>query len=257
MRKNQEHTGIIIQARVGSTRLKNKMIKPFYQGKSILEILLERFEKEIVEDIPFVIATTMNQNDNAIAALAKSKQVPFFRGSENDVLQRFIDTAKYFGFEKIVRICADNPLLDIQGTLQLYDLKLSNNWDYLAYRVVGNKPSILSHLGFWGEWVTLNAFEKIRTATNEKVYHEHVTNYLYLHPELFKTELHDAPALVFKRDDIRLTVDRQEDFDIVAGIYEKLKSLSLPLTIVNIINVVDNHPEYLVRMAKQITLNKK
>lgn len=257
MEPKKNKTGIIIQVRVGSTRLENKMIKSFYEGRSILEILLERFKKENHRDIPFVIATTTKQSDNAIESLSETYEVPVYRGSEENVLQRFIEAAKQFEFDKIVRICADNPLLDINGTLRLYNSRKSDNWDYLGYRIEGDKPSILSHSGFWGEWVTLSALEKVYGRTREKIYREHVTNFIYTHPRIFNVELHDAPLLAFHRNDIRLTVDRKEDFDLVAEIYRSLQSLGLPLTVANIIRVIDDHPVYLEQMSKQIMLNKK
>jgi len=257
MKKAESNTGIIIQARVGSTRLKEKMIKPFYGDYSILEILLQRFKKDAPDYIPFVIATTNKPSDDAIEKVANNYQVPVFRGSDEDVLQRFIDTAKHFRFHRIIRICADNPLMDVIGTMQLDEPNSQEDWDYIGFKVGDNKPSITSHLGFWGEWVTLKALEKIKHFTNERFYHEHVTNYIYMHPEIFNIRWENAPNVVFNRSDIRLTVDRQEDFELVAEIYKILKSLNLTLNIDNIIHIIDEHPEFLKRMAVQIKLNQK
>jgi spore coat polysaccharide biosynthesis protein SpsF len=257
MENTKSDTGIIIQARVGSTRLKNKMIRPFYKNNSILDLLIKRFKKELPAQIPFIIATTVKPGDDAIEEIATKHQVPVFRGSEEDVLQRFIDAATYYGFQKIVRICADNPLMDIEGTLGLYDPDDNNDWEYIGFKVKNAQPSITTHLGFWGEWVTLSTLKKIKNLTTEKLYHEHVTNYIYTYPESFNIKWKLAPDIVFNRSDIRLTVDSQQDFELVAEIYAILQSLNLPLTIENIIHVIDDHPDFLKRMAEQIMSNKK
>ncbi|MDB4710952.1 hypothetical protein OAF16_04405, partial [Flavobacteriales bacterium] len=104
-------TGIIIQARTGSTRLPNKIILPFYKEKGILELIVERINK--YTDIPIVVATTKNPKDDAIVKIASKNGVGCYRGSENNVLSRFIETAKKNNFKNIIRICADNPFLDI------------------------------------------------------------------------------------------------------------------------------------------------
>ena len=101
--------GIILQARTGSTRMPEKVILPFYQEQSILDLLLEKVKKLGVQ---VVLATTINPFDDRICALAGNHNVPVFRGSENDVLDRFIQAAQQYSFSKIIRVCADNPFLD-------------------------------------------------------------------------------------------------------------------------------------------------
>ncbi|HNX57329.1 MAG TPA: hypothetical protein PKO30_17160, partial [Prolixibacteraceae bacterium] len=79
--------GIILQARTGSTRMPEKVILPFFEGKSILDLLIEKVKKL---GIPAVLATTVNPSDDRICDLAARHDFPVFRGSENDVLDRFI-----------------------------------------------------------------------------------------------------------------------------------------------------------------------
>ena len=88
-------TGIIIQARCGSSRLPNKMVLPFYQSQSILSILLSRLKKKITST-PIIVATTTNLKDDLITTICKQHNIPYYRGSENDVLQRFIDAAEFY-----------------------------------------------------------------------------------------------------------------------------------------------------------------
>lgn len=249
-----KNTGIIIQARSGSTRMPDKMLKPFFSGKSILEILIDRFKKE-AGGIPFVIATTTVPSDDRIEDMAKRANSLVFRGSEENVLQRFIDTAGEFGFEKIIRVCADNPLFDISGTLKLLDFdKIS---DYAAYKMTNNKPSITTHSGFWGELVTVEALKKINQLTDERIYLEHVTNFIYSNPDLFKIKLLPADAEVFYRDDIRLTVDTKEDFKMVSQIYSLLSEQNQDISVANVLKIIESKPDFLKMMATQIKLNSK
>ena len=101
---------IIIQARLSSTRYPGKVLEPFFEKKSILEIQLETIAK-VCPDLKLVVATSTNTADNVLEAFCKSKGVDCFRGSEDNVLQRFVACAKYFDAQKIIRICSDNPFL--------------------------------------------------------------------------------------------------------------------------------------------------
>lgn len=254
MVKTIKNTGFIIQARSGSTRLPDKMLRPFYKEKSILEILADRFKVE-AEGVPFVIATTTNPLDDRIENRANLLGVKCFRGSEEDVLARFIDTAKEHGFETIIRVCADNPLFDIKGTLKLLDVE--NGTDYTAYKLSGDKPSITTHSGFWGEIVQRETLERVAKHTSEKKYREHVTNFIYTQPDLFKVKLVKAPFNMFTRNDIRLTVDTLKDWNMVSEIYSKLIEIKQKLTVPNILNLVDENPDYLLGMKNQMALNTK
>ena len=84
-------TGIIVQARTGSTRLPNKVLLPFYEGKGILELTITKLRNN--SKLPIVIATSKNSSDEKIIQLAKKSCVEFFSGSEKNVLERFIDAA--------------------------------------------------------------------------------------------------------------------------------------------------------------------
>lgn len=101
---------IIIQARTGSTRLPQKMILPFYESEGIFSLILKRLTS-IIDKNNIILATSTNENNDVLTDIAKEYGVNYFRGSENDVLQRFIDAANEFNAKKIIRVCADNPFL--------------------------------------------------------------------------------------------------------------------------------------------------
>ncbi len=247
-------TGIILQARTGSTRMPEKVILPFDQDKSILDLLLEKTQKL---DIPVVLATTVNSSDDRICALAARHQVPVFRGSENDVLDRFIQAARQFGFSKIIRVCADNPFLDLVAMQTLLNAFETSDADYLGFQLAGNKPSILTHFGFWTEAVRLDALEKAQQLTVEKLYHEHVTNFVYGNPGLFNVKFIQADSLVFSRTDIRMTLDTPEDFEIQQRIFATISKENPNFGIPEIISWLDQHPEILELMKTEILKNQK
>ena len=246
--------GIILQARTGSTRMPEKVIRPFYQEQSILDLLLEKVKKLVV---PAVLATTVNPSDDRICALAVTHQFPVFRGSENDVLDRFVQAARQFGFDKIIRVCADNPFLDLAGMQTLIAEFEKSDADYLSFQLAGNKPSILTHFGFWTEAVRLGALEKAASLTTEKLYHEHVTNFIYGNPELFNVQFIQASPLVFLRSDIRMTLDTPEDFEIQQKIFDTISKENPNFGIPEIVGWLDQHPEILELMKKEILKNQK
>ena len=246
--------GIILQARTGSTRMPEKVILPFYQEQSILDLLLEKVKKI---GVPAVLATTVNPSDDRICELAAKHEVPVFRGSENDVLDRFIQAARQFGFSKIIRVCADNPFLDLAGMQTLITEFSNSDVDYLSFQLAGNKPSILTHFGFWTEAVRLEALKKAQQMTGDKLYHEHVTNYIYGNPTLFNVQFIQADQLVFSRTDIRMTLDTPEDFEIQQKLFATISKENPNFGIPEIVSWLDRHPEILKLMKVEILKNQK
>ncbi|HET6559337.1 MAG TPA: hypothetical protein VFG54_18580 [Prolixibacteraceae bacterium] len=246
--------GIIIQARTGSTRMPEKVIQPFYQEQTILDLLLEKVK---TLNLPLVLATTVNPSDDRICLLAEKHRVDVFRGSENDVLDRFIQAARSYKFSKIIRVCADNPFLDVKAMQHLAGQFASSQADYLGFQLAGNRPSILTHFGFWAEAVSLSALEKAASLTPEKLYHEHVTNFIYGNPDLFNVEYIKADELVFSRNDIRMTLDTAEDFLIQKQIFATITKENPNFGIREIVYYLDRHPEILEVMKSEIQKNQK
>lgn len=251
------NTGVIIQVRTGSTRLAGKMILPFYKGLSMVELMIDRFTAELKDQYPLVIATTDNPRDDEIERIARQKKVNYFRGSENDVLDRFIMAAENYNLLTVIRVCADNPFFDIKGTLALTTFLETGEWDYIGYKIAGDRPSILTHSGFWGEVVTLAALKRAHQETAETIYREHVTNYIHQHPDKFRVKLVNAPDALFYREDIRLTVDTHDDFVMMQEIYLRLIENGIQVQPDRIVEWIDRHPDYLTRMKAQIEKNKK
>lgn len=248
--------GIIIQARTGSTRLPKKMILPFNKDKCIIQILLERLNREFT-DIPVIVATTVNHADDIIADIASGSNCKVFRGSEEDVLQRFISAAEQFGVNYIVRICADNPFLDMHGIRTLIEYADKNNdSDYVTFAKRDGTPAMKTHYGFWAEAVTLEALKKAASLTSEKLYHEHVTNFIYTNKDIFRVNYLPIPENIDNNSRIRLTLDTREDFEMQKEIFAKVMEEG-EINIDNVMKVVESNRDYYTMMEKQIIRNSK
>ena len=250
---------IIIQARMGSSRLPGKMLMPFYKNLTILEIiilnLLDFFNSDQI-----IIATTTNASDNEIAQLGKKLNVNTFRGDENDVLKRFIDAAEYFSAPTIIRVCADNPFLQAKEVKCLYNeyMKLSAPVDYFSFAFPDNTPVIKSHLGLFAEITTLAALKKIMAYTEDSLYHEHVTNYMYANSDRFKIAFTALPENLKNRKDLRMTIDTREDFNLLKVVFGKLVSANdYHIPTAKIISYIDNNNNVLSTMADEIRKNSK
>ena len=246
--------GFIIQARLGSTRLPGKMKMSFYNEKSIPEIIINKIRNKFT-NIDIVLATSDNPKDEYFETLAKKLKVKIFRGSENDVLQRFIDTADFFQIEGIVRVCADNPFLDLNQLEVL--IKEIDESEYISFCVNG-QPSIKTHFGFWAEYTTLATLKKVQNNTDDIFFREHVTNYIYSNSEKFRLKFLKPIDIVNGRKDIRTTIDTEDDFKNLAFIYKQLvERYTDNFGIKEIIDFLDENPKMLNLMSKQIEQNSK
>lgn len=212
--------GIILQARLASSRLPQKVMRPLIDGKSILDIMLIRLRK-LGDQLPLVLATGDLSTNFPLKHFAESNNLQFFAGSENDVLKRFIDCAEQYGFTRILRVCADNPFIDIELARRLLDHDTASGYDYLSYSVNG-VPAILTHYGLFTELVTLECLKRAYDSTSNASDREHVTKYIYSNGQKFSVKLLQAPPEISQSKDIRLTIDTETDFANAALVLEQL-----------------------------------
>lgn len=215
-------TGIIIQARMGSTRLPGKVLKPL-AGKPMLARILGRFQHCRRAD-RVVLATSDRIQDDPVAALAGDLGMPVFRGSESDVLDRYRQCARAFGFTAIVRATGDNPFVDVEEADRLIAFHHASGLDYAAN--VGGLP-----IGVGVEIMTMAALERSWREGLAPHHREHVNEYILENPALFRQE---APTIPPEKlaPTLRLTVDTPEDFAfaealLVAGPEEEPDTVTL------------------------------
>lgn len=247
--------GILIQARTGSTRLPAKILLPFYGELRIIDLMVMNIQ-QTCPGIPVILATTDRPQDDVLEAFAAEKNILCYRGSEDDVLQRFIGAAEAFGIDRLIRVCSDNPFLRPDSFMQMFAEHDVAPADYVAFGFSDGRPTIKSHLGLYAELTTLAALKKVASLTDEKLYREHVTIYLYTHPETFSVRLLDIPDELEKRTSLRFTLDTMEDFTLLQQLYAEFVETtdkSLPA----LLWLIDKHPECEVRMKENIKNNEK
>ena len=200
----------IIQARMGSTRLPGKIMKKVL-GKPLLEYQIERVKRSrLINQI--VIATTTKDQEQPIIDLCTRLSVDYYRGSEDDVLSRYFEAANYYKGEVIVRLTSDCPLLDpdtIDKIITKY-LENPNRYDYVSNTIDRTYPR-----GFDVEIFSMEALEQANSEATNAAEREHVTPYIYHHPNKFKL------ANVKHRNDLssfRLTVDTEADLDLITRV---------------------------------------
>ena len=247
---------IIIQARTGSTRLPQKMILPFYGNEGIFSLILSRLTSNIMKE-NIILATSTNLNNNILAEIAERHGVNCFRGSENDVLQRFIDAANQFEAAKIIRVCADNPLLDMDFLNFLLENFEKTECDYMSFSTSEGTPTIKTHYGFWAEAMTLNALNKVKNMTSESLYHEHVTNFIYANRDVFDVKFFNIPDEIERHDDIRLTIDTKMDFDTQKEIFNKIYKENPDFNAFDVVGFLNENQQYMKIMKDEILKNQK
>lgn len=199
--------GVIIQARMGSTRLPGKVMKKIC-NKSVLTHLIERVKLcDLVDDI--IVATTVNIEDDVIQNEALKNSVKFFRGSEQDVLSRYYYAAKENNLDVIVRVTSDCPLFD--PNLLGWAIKefASLKYDVVRVGVSGGFPR-----GLDAEVLSMKLLEEAYNKANEEYYREHVTPYIY---DNYSNILSIKSSQDYSK--YRITLDTEEDFLVIYNIF--------------------------------------
>ncbi len=204
----------IIQARMGSTRLPAEVLSDI-QGKPLLEHVIDRVGMARLID-SIIIATTVNEKDKAIIRFAKDLGIPYYVGSENDVLDRFYQMAKKYTAETIVRITPDDPFKDpeVIDKVVSYYLNHKESVDYVSNTIKPTYPE-----GLDVEVFSFEALEKAWKEAKKPSEREHVTPYIWNHPELFRL------ANVENDEDLSLyrwTLDNEADLRFTQEVYARL-----------------------------------
>ena len=204
------NVGVIIQARMGATRLSGKVLKPI-AGKVLLDHVLGRLSL-LRYPVTVIVATSDLPQDDAIARHCADRGVAVFRGSEADVLDRYYQCARENCFEHVVRLTGDNPFTDIAELQRLIEQHLSQGNDYT--HSFGSMP-----LGVGADIFAFAALERSVQDGHAPNHREHVNEYIQENPELFKIGVLEVAAAKQRRD-LRLTVDTEADYQRACCIAE-------------------------------------
>lgn len=207
----------IIQARMNSTRLPGKILKEVC-GKPLLELLVERLGCcDKIDEI--VVATTADKSNDRVEAAVKQMEASCFRGSEDDVLDRFYQAAKRSNADHVIRITADCPLIDPNVVTKVIDVYLKSQGTEASYDYVSNTLNPTFPDGLDVEIFSFNMLERLHKVSDRAYQREHVCTYMVEHPDEFKIKnvSHDEDL-----SSLRWTVDNLEDFELIKEIFEGL-----------------------------------
>lgn len=199
-------TVAVIQARLTSTRLPAKVLKPL-GSKEVLRHVVDRLAHcRVIDEV--VIATTTDSADDSLVAFCQHHGLTYFRGDRNDVLSRFYHCATKYDAAAVVRVTSDNPLVDptvVDRTIALFREKSA---DYAA----NNLRKCFPH-GLDVEVIGFSALAQSYQRADKAPEREHVTQYVRHRPETYRLEHLDAGG---DWQDIRLTLDHDDDYQLIA-----------------------------------------
>lgn len=200
---------VMIQARCGSSRLPNKVLKEF-SGKSDLQWVIERVQRSRHIDEVMVL-TSINKENLPLIKLCSELGVRIFVGSEEDVLDRYYQAAKLVKPQYIIRVTADCPLFDWRY-LDMAIEQMDMDTDYMAEMTEsfpdGEDIEIIKYS------VLKECWEKAKLSSER----EHVTLYVKNHPEQFKIQNLECPIQGIGHK--RWTLDEKEDYELISAIYK-------------------------------------
>lgn len=205
-------TVAIIQARIGSTRLPGKVMQDLNGATMLARVVNRTRQAASLSDV--MVATSTEAGDQAVVEESARLGVPCFRGSEDDVLDRYYRAALTTGADVVVRITSDCPLIDasvIDKTVREFE---SQRPDYASNTLRRSYPR-----GLDTEVFTIDGLERCWREAKDSYQRIHVTPYFYQNPALFR--LHSVEG---ERDFSanRWTVDTPEDLQFVRKIYKRL-----------------------------------
>ena len=239
----------IIEARMGSTRLPGKVMLPFGEEPA-LKLLLKRVRSaEKLDEV--IVATTDQYEDHPIVRLCEETGVKSFRGSENDVMKRVLDTARHCEADLICELMGDSPFLDpteINRAITEYNARdcdyLSNFWPKNTYP-----------LGFAVQVYRKEVLAKAESMTRNPVDRSHVTTFIYQNPDIFNLAGIEALGGCHAPD-LRMALDQSEDYEAMQEIFEGINGSENPFfSIKDCIRFLRNNP-WVTKINQNVRVKK-
>jgi spore coat polysaccharide biosynthesis protein SpsF len=235
--------GAIVQARMGSTRLPGKVLLPA-AGKPLLEILLERLSacRSLEQRI---VATSIDRRDAPIAELADRVGVPVFRGSEQDVLDRYYRAAVHHGLDLVVRVTSDCPLVDPALVDRMVELALAHHGEF---DLVTNRHPLTYPDGLDLDVIPMSSLRHAWTHATEPHQREHTIPYFW--EAGLRVHNVEDPERGFQRH--RWTLDYAEDYELIRAILEALYRPGQIFHAADVLAYLAEHPELSALNAKYL-----
>jgi len=233
--------GFFITARLKSSRLKQKILLDL-NGKSVIDRVIER-AKNVKGVDGIVLCTSTNPQDSILYNNALSNEIQFYAGSEDDVLKRLLDAAKYFGYDGFVSITADNPLFSIYTSSLLVDLYKRKQYDFINTKglPIGCGTYLL-------DVKTLEIVNFIKKQSDTEIWGPFINR-----PDFF-----NVAELIVKNspieDNLRITLDYPEDYKLIRRIYKYYKKNQIP-SLIEILELLKENPDILNINSGKIQLD--
>lgn len=224
----------IIQARCGSTRFPNKVFA-LIDGKPLLWHVVNRLKFATkIDDI--IVATTVSEKDDKIEEWCKENNIHCFRGSEENVLNRYYSASEAFPSDYVVRITADDPFKEPKVIDAVITKLIEEGYDHVTNNLPPSFPEGLDCEAF--KKSALDRSEKEAETAFER---EHVTQYIYHHPEIFKIgNVSNGENLSY----LRWTVDKDVDFEMVKAVYAHRNPANKGILLMDeILDILKANPE--------------
>jgi len=247
--KNNIKISSFIQARIGSTRLNSKVLKPL-GDKRVLDYVLEASFSVFPEDTILVIP---DSKENDILYKEYKNVMNVFRGSENDVLKRFLDCAEHTHTDFIVRICSDNPFIQKRFIQKIKSAAEKNDCDYISY-FIDDINCITKAFGLYAEGFSVKKAKELYEGT-DSFQREHVTPAFYNQKSECKILKLIPPKELLKSLNIRFTLDNQNDYDLYKLIVKNNPMEYYPYK--DLLKIVSSNKDIVNRMKENILKGKK
>lgn len=240
-KNNKLKIGAIIQARMTSTRLPGKVLMNI-GGRSMIWHIVNRLKFcQRINDI--ILAIPDLKSSDVLENFARKNKIKYFRGSEDDVLERYYKTAKEFKNDLIVRVTSDCPLIDPKIVDRTIEKFLDSGADFTANFREGRKGETIERTFPRGLEVEVFGFSILKKANyeaKEQYQREHVDPYICEHPEIFKiNSIKNNENLSY----MRWTVDEIKDLEFVREVYKRLYSKKKMFYMEDVIAFLKRHPK--------------
>ena len=223
--------GCIVQARTGSSRLPEKILLNLDEKNSALFYVINQL-KNCKKINKIVIATTNLEQDDIIEEFCRKNEIAFFRGSEKDVLDRYYNCAKNFGFDIVLRITSDCPLIDPEIIDKIIENFEPSSEDYISNTLKNTFPK-----GLDVEVFTFNALEKAWSEAKLPSEREHVTHFIRNNSGFKIKNFENETDL----SELRWTLDRKEDLEFLREIIKRIEKR--PILMSDVMSVLNEEPQ--------------
>jgi spore coat polysaccharide biosynthesis protein SpsF len=241
-------TAAVIAARMGSSRFPGKTLAPIL-GRPMLERMVERirFSRSVGE---VIVATTTLAEDDAIVAWAERAGVAIFRGPADDVMERVRAAAEAFQVDRLVKLLGDNPLVHSDVIDEVAALFESAGPDY-ASNLTREHPAdgdgrARFPIGVRVEVISRDAIERAARWTAQSGHREHVTNFIYEHPDRFRLAFLEARGrwAPLARGELTFAVNYRSNFELIERLFGRCYPAHPNFSLFDAIRAYDEHPEW-------------